>query len=227
MPSADLDRAVETAVQARIINNGQSCIAAKRFIVHHGIGEQFTRKFLQRMAAIKVGDPLDLFTELGPLATEDGLRTLEAQVNETVRMGARILLGGKRINRPGNFFEPTVLGDIPASSPAHEDELFGPVASIFEVNSMADAIRVANDSVFGLASCLWTNDETESETFINEIESGVAFVNGMVASDPRIPFGGIKDSGYGRELSYHGIREFVNVKAIAINELKPARSQTV
>ena len=218
MPSANLDRAVQTAVEARIINNGQSCISAKRFIVHQQIAEPFTRKFVHRMASLKVGDPLDPATELGPLATADGARSLEAQVSKTVQMGARLLVGGKRVDRPGNFFEPTVLTDIPKGSPALEDELFGPVASIFAASSMSEAIRLANDSQFGLGACAWTNDAAEQELFIEEIESGLAFVNGMVASDPRIPFGGVKHSGYGRELSYHGIREFVNVKTVSIYE---------
>src|SRR5262249_54776266 len=226
MPSADLDRAVETAVQARVINNGQSCIAAKRFIVHQRIAEQFERKFVQRMASLKVGDPMDPSTDVGPLATADGLRTLEAQVNETVRMGARVLLGGKPMNRQGSFYEPTVLADIPKGSPALDDELFGPVASIFDVSSMAEAIHLANDSKFGLGSCAWTSDDAERDLFINEIESGLAFVNGMVASDPRVPFGGVKQSGYGRELSYNGIREFTNIKTVSINHIQPPRAQT-
>jgi succinate-semialdehyde dehydrogenase / glutarate-semialdehyde dehydrogenase len=225
MPSADLDRAVETAVQARIINNGQSCIAAKRFFVHHEIAEQFEKKFVERMASLKVGDPMDPAIDIGPLATADGLRSLQEQVSRTVQMGARVLLGGKRINRQGNFFEPTVLAGIPKGSPAFEDELFGPVASLFEVSSMADAIRLANDSKFGLGACAWTNDEAERDLFINEIESGLAFINSMVASDPRMPFGGVKHSGYGRELSYLGIREFTNVKTVSINEAEPLRSQ--
>jgi len=225
MPSANLDRAVEMAVQARIINNGQSCIAAKRFIVHQQIAEQFRQKFVRHMASLKLGDPMDPATDVGPLATADGLKSLEAQVSNTARMGARVLLGGKRVDRPGNFFEPTVLVDIPKGSPAFEDELFGPVASIFEVSSVREAIRIANDSQFGLGSCLWTNDTAERDLFIEEIESGLAFVNGMVASDPRIPFGGVKHSGYGRELSYHGIREFVNVKTVAINDGEPQRAK--
>ena len=226
MPSADLDRAIETAVQARVINNGQSCIAAKRFIVHQRIAEQFERKFVQRMASLKVGDPMDADTDVGPLATADGLRTLQQQVSKTVQLGAHVLLGGKRIERQGNFFEPTVLSNIPQGSPALEDELFGPVASLFDVSSMADAIRLANDSRFGLGACAWTNDDAERDLFINEIESGMAFINGMVASDPRIPFGGVKQSGYGRELSYNGIREFTNIKTVSINHIEPARAQT-
>ena len=216
MPSADLKRAIETAVQARIINNGQSCIAAKRFIVDERIYAEFEKKFVQRMSAIKVGDPMDAATEVGPLATVEVLRGLQEQVQQTVTMGARLLLGGKRIQHQGNFFAPTVLADIPKGSPAFDDELFGPVASLFRAQGMADAIKIANDSPFGLGACAWTNNEAEREMFIEQIESGLAFINGMVASDPRIPFGGVKHSGYGRELSHHGIREFVNVKTVSI-----------
>ena len=227
MPSADLERAVETAVQARIINNGQSCIAAKRFIVDDRIAVEFEQKFVQRMASLKMGDPMDPATDVGPLSTADGLRTLQEQVKRTVELGARVLLGGRRANRQGNFFEPTVLSDIPKGSPAFQDDLFGPVASIFRAKGMADAIRIANDSQFGLGACAWTNDESERELFINQIESGLAFINSMVASDPRIPFGGVKHSGYGRELSHHGIREFVNVKTVSIQEFdrKPTHTK--
>lgn len=219
MPSADLDRAVATAVQARVINNGQSCIAAKRFIVDETIYDRFTEKFVKRIAALKVGDPMDAATDVGPLATEDVLRGLEEQVTQTVKMGARVLLGGKRMKRSGNFFEPTVLADIPQGSPAFDDELFGPVASIFRARGMADAIAIANNSKFGLGACAWTDDEAEQKLFIDRIESGLAFVNSMVASDPRIPFGGVKQSGYGRELSHHGIREFVNIKTVSIQSV--------
>ena len=226
MPSADLDKAVETAVQARVINNGQSCIAAKRFIVDTKIAEEFEQKFVDRVKKLKVGDPMDPATDVGPLATADGLKTLEEQVNQTIKMGARLLAGGKRMNRHGNFFEPTVLAEIPIASPAHEDELFGPVASLFRADGMAEAVRIANDSKFGLGACAWTNNEAEREMFIENIESGMAFINSMVASDPRIPFGGVKQSGYGRELSYHGIREFVNIKTVSINEIKENKSKT-
>ena len=227
MATADLDRAVATAVQARVINNGQSCIAAKRFIVDETIYDRFAQKLVERMVALKVGDPMDPATDVGPLATEDVLRGLEDQVNQTIQMGARVLLGGKRMKRPGNFFEPTVLANIPQGSPAFEDELFGPVASLFRARGMAEAIAIANNSKFGLGACAWTNDEAEQELFINRIESGLAFVNSMVASDPRIPFGGVKQSGYGRELSHHGIREFVNVKTVSIqNVAGEKRSQT-
>jgi succinate-semialdehyde dehydrogenase/glutarate-semialdehyde dehydrogenase len=224
MPSADLEKAAEIAVQARVINNGQSCIAAKRFIVHQQIAGEFEKKFVSRMAALKVGDPMEPDTDVGPLATADVLQGLEEQVNKTVEMGARVLLGGKRLERRGNFFAPTVLADIPKGSPAHDDELFGPVASLYRAKDMAGAIEIANDSIFGLGACAWTNDAAERDLFINEIEAGLAFINGMVASDPRIPFGGVKHSGYGRELSHHGIREFVNVKSVSIQE--PAKSRT-
>jgi succinate-semialdehyde dehydrogenase/glutarate-semialdehyde dehydrogenase len=226
MPSADLDKAVEIAVQARVINNGQSCIAAKRFIAHEQIAEQFEKKFVTRMASLKVGDPMNEGTDVGPLATEDVLKGLEAQVEKTIEMGARVLLGGKRLDRKGNFFAPTVLTDIPKGSPAYEDELFGPVASLYRANDMSEAIEIANDSIFGLGACAWTNEPAERDLFINEIESGLAFINGMVASDPRIPFGGVKHSGYGRELSYHGIREFVNIKSVSIQEADPRKSRT-
>jgi succinate-semialdehyde dehydrogenase/glutarate-semialdehyde dehydrogenase len=226
MPSADLDKAVETAVQARVINNGQSCIAAKRFIVHEQIAEQFEKRFVARMALLKVGDPMDATTDVGPLATTDVLKGLEEQVQKTIEMGARVLLGGKRLDRKGNFFAPTILADIPKGSPAFEDELFGPVASLYRANDMTDAIEIANNSIFGLGSCAWTNDATERDLFINEIESGLVFINGMVASDPRIPFGGVKHSGYGRELSHYGIREFVNVKSVCIQEADRSKSRT-
>lgn len=218
MPSADLDKAVNTAVDARIVNNGQSCIAAKRFIIHEKIGGEFEKRFVNKMSSLKVGNPMDPQTHVGPLATVDGVNDLEKQVNKSVEMGARVLLGGTRLNQPGNFFAPTVLTDIPEGSPARVEEMFGPVASLFRVRDMAHAIEIANETDFGLGSCAWTNDEQEREMFINEIDAGMAFINGMVASDARIPFGGVRHSGYGRELSHYGIREFVNIKTIAIYE---------
>jgi succinate-semialdehyde dehydrogenase/glutarate-semialdehyde dehydrogenase len=225
MPSADFDKAVETAVQARVINNGQSCIAAKRFIVHQDIYEKFEKKFVARMESLKVGDPMEKDTDVGPLALESVLKDLEEQVNKTVAMGARVLTGGKRLDRKGNFFAPTVLTDIPKGSPAHDDELFGPVASLYRAKDMAQAIEIANDSIFGLGASAWTNDPVEREMFINEIEAGQAFINGMVTSDPRIPFGGVKQSGYGRELSHHGIHEFVNAKTVSIQEPEQAKKE--
>jgi succinate-semialdehyde dehydrogenase/glutarate-semialdehyde dehydrogenase len=216
MPSADLETAVATAVKARIFNNGQSCIAAKRFIVAEAIADNFERKFAEKMAALKVGDPFDENTELGPLATEDGVADLDRDVQITVRAGAKILTGGKPLDRPGNFYAPTVLTNIPEDSPAHKEELFGPVASVFRAKDLEDAIRIANDTRFGLGASAWTNDKNERERFINDLESGMVFINRMVASDPRIPFGGVKWSGHGRELGVHGIREFTNIKTVWI-----------
>jgi len=216
MPSADLEEAVATAVKARIVNNGQSCIAAKRFIVAEKIGDDFERKFVQRMEALKLGDPFDESTDLGPLATADGVVSLDADVRKTVAAGARLLTGGKRVERPGNFYAPTVLTNIPKDSPAYREELFGPVACIFRAQDVDDAIRIANDSRFGLGASAWTNDERERERFINEIEAGMVFINRMVASDPRLPFGGVKQSGHGRELGPYGIREFTNIKTVWI-----------
>jgi succinate-semialdehyde dehydrogenase/glutarate-semialdehyde dehydrogenase len=218
MPSADLDEAVRTAVRARIINNGQSCIAAKRFIVAEEIADEFERRFVKAMESLKVGDPMDETTDIGPLATADLLETLEEQVRESVAQGARILTGGERMIREGNYFAPTVLTDIPANSPAYIEELFGPVAPLFRARDIDEAIRLANDTTFGLAASAWTNDDDERDRLIDEIEAGLVFINSMVASDPRLPFGGVKSSGYGRELSREGIREFVNIKTVSIRK---------
>ena len=226
MPSANLNQAVAIAVQARIINNGQSCIAAKRFIVHRELADEFEERFVERMAALQVGDPLDENTDVGPLATEDVAASLQQQVDRTIEMGAKLLLGGKRTNSAGFFFIPTVLTDIPKGSPAHNDELFGPVASIFRVADVQEAIQIANDTPFGLGASAWTNDENEREQFIMGIEAGMVFINTMVASHPAIPFGGIKRSGYGRELGRLGIREFVNMKTVVINNSVPNPSGT-
>lgn len=214
MPSADLDLAATTAAKARTINNGQSCIAAKRFIVHEQIAEEFQARFVNTMRFLKVGDPMDESTDIGPLATEDIVRELEEQVQRTIQAGAILLTGGKRVDVPGYFYEPTVLTNIPENSPAYRDELFGPVASLFIVPSIDEAIRVANDTSFGLGASAWTADSEEQERFENELEAGLVFINGMVASDPRLPFGGVKNSGYGRELSSYGLREFVNIKSV-------------
>ena len=216
MPSADLDAAVETAVEARIQNNGQSCIAAKRFIVSEKIADEFERKFVSRMVALRIGDPFDDSTQLGPLANADAVTSLDADVKKTVAAGARVLTGGHPLDRPGNFYAPTVLTDIPKNSPAYKEEFFGPVASIFRVKDIDEAIQIANDSRFGLGASAWTNDPVETERFINELEAGMVFLNKMVASDPRVPFGGVKASGHGRELAVQGIREFVNIKTVWI-----------
>ncbi len=216
MPSADLDAAVATAVDARIQNNGQSCIAAKRFIVAEKIAGEFERKFVQRMQELRVGDPFEESTQLGPLASADAVTSLDADVKKTVAAGARLLIGGHRLDRPGNFYAPTVLTDIPKDSPAYKEEFFGPVASIFRVKDVDHAIQIANDSRFGLGASAWTHDPAETERFINELDAGMVFLNKMVSSDPRLPFGGVKHSGHGRELAMQGIREFVNIKTVWI-----------
>ena len=218
MPSADMPAAIETAVKARVVNSGQSCIAAKRFIVAEGVADAFERGFTAKMQALKVGDPLDPATEVGPLATRTTLTDLDDQVRRSIAAGARVLAGGHPLERPGNYYAPTVLTDIKPGSPAYAEELFGPVAALFRVRDAGEAIRLANDTSFGLGSSVWTNDAAERARFIDEIEAGQVFVNGMVVSDPRLPFGGIKNSGYGRELGVYGIREFVNVKTIWIND---------
>jgi succinate-semialdehyde dehydrogenase/glutarate-semialdehyde dehydrogenase len=216
MPSANLEEAAATAVKARCINNGQSCIAAKRFIVHDSIYAEFERRFVEGMKALKVGDPMAATTDVGPLATAQIVGELDDQVKRAVAGGARLLTGGKRVSGPGNFYEPTALGEVPKSCPVYYEEIFGPVAMLFRVGGIEEAIEVANDSDFGLASSVWTNDGAEIARFTADIEAGAVFVNGMVASDPRLPFGGIKNSGYGRELSTFGIREFCNVKTVWI-----------
>jgi len=215
-PHANLDAAVKTAVEARAINNGQSCIAAKRFIVDERIAPEFERRFVAGMQALKIGDPMDESTQLGPLATPGILDGLDEQVRKSVAMGARLLTGGQRVDRPGNFYAPTVLADVPVNSPAYREELFGPVAVVLRARDLDDAIRLANDTEFGLGASAWTTDTEEQRQLIDEIEAGMVFVNGMVASDPRLPFGGVKHSGYGRELSGYGIREFVNVKTVKV-----------
>ena len=216
MPSANLEEATTTAVKARVQNNGQSCIAAKRFIVAESIAAEFEKLFVKKMESLRVGDPFDESTELGPLATADGVETLDVDVQKTIKAGARLLTGGKRMEIPGNYYAPTVLADIPKGSPAECDELFGPVASIFRAKNLDDAIRIANSSPFGLGASAWTNDAAEQERLINELESGMVFINKMVASDARVPFGGVKRSGHGRELGVYGIREFTNIKTVWI-----------
>ncbi len=214
MPSADFESTLETAIKARTINNGQSCIAAKRFLVADEIYDEFLRQFVECVRALKVGDPFDETTEVGPLATEQILEGVNEQVQKSIAAGAKLLTGGNRIHGPGFFYEPTVLVDLPSDSPAYREEVFGPVASFFRVRDAADAVEIANDTSFGLGASAWTNDRTEQELFASELEAGMVFVNAMVASDPRLPFGGIKHSGFGRELGATGIREFVNTKTI-------------
>ncbi len=221
MPSADLEAATTTAVKARTINNGQSCIAAKRFIVHARVYDEFEKRFVEAMKNLRVGDPMIESTDIGPLATTQILSDLEEQVQVSVAAGAKILTGGQKFKAEGdlargNFYEPTVLVDIPKGSPAYHDEIFGPVAALFRVADLDEAVELANATPFGLGAAAWTNDDAERDRFINEIEAGSVFINGMVASDPRLPFGGVKTSGYGRELGEFGIREFVNVKTVWI-----------
>jgi len=214
MPSADLDQAIATAVKARTINNGQSCIAAKRFIVAKGIADTFVPRFVEAMSRLRVGDPMDPSTDIGPLATPDLVDQLDEQVKTTVSQGARVLVGGARLARSGNYYPPTVLVDIPRGSPAYRDELFGPVAAVFVVEDLEEGVRLANDSRFGLGASVWTRDAGEQARLVTAIEAGQVFVNAMVVSDPRVPFGGVKSSGFGRELGVQGIREFVNVKTV-------------
>jgi succinate-semialdehyde dehydrogenase/glutarate-semialdehyde dehydrogenase len=227
MPSADLEEAVNTAVTARTLNNGQSCINAKRIIVHGEIADEFERRYVEAMQALKVGDPMDEETDMGPLAMPQILDDVDEQVRKSVEAGAKILTGGKPMDAEGNFYPPTVITDIPEDSPAYKEEIFGPVASLFRARDIDEAIRIANDTSFGLGASAWTNDPEEQEIFINEIEAGQVFINSMVASDPRMPFGGVKASGYGRELSVYGLREFVNVKSVWIEDgVSRKRSET-
>jgi succinate-semialdehyde dehydrogenase/glutarate-semialdehyde dehydrogenase len=216
MPSADLEAALSTAVTARMINNGQSCIAAKRFIIHESIYDDFVKRFVDRVAKVRVGDPTDEATELGPLATGSIRDDLDAQVQKSVAVGARLLTGGRKLDRAGFYYAPTVLADIPADAPAARDELFGPVASVFKAKDLVDAIRIANGTSFGLGASAWTRDDAERDRFVADIESGLLFINGMVVSDARLPFGGVKNSGFGRELGEFGIHEFVNIKSIRV-----------
>jgi succinate-semialdehyde dehydrogenase/glutarate-semialdehyde dehydrogenase len=217
MPSADLENALATAVKARTLNSGQSCIAAKRFLIADKVYDKFLDPFVERMRSLKIGDPLDETTDMGPLATEHILNGVHDQVQKSVAAGAKLLTGGNRVHGAGFFYEPTVLVDLPRKAPAYSEEVFGPVAAIFRVRDAAEAIEIANDSSFGLGASAWTSDANEQELFISEIESGMVFINALVASDPRLPFGGVKRSGFGRELGAHGIREFMNIKTVWIS----------
>jgi succinate-semialdehyde dehydrogenase/glutarate-semialdehyde dehydrogenase len=223
MADAHLEEAVATAVTARTINNGQSCIAAKRFIIADAVYDEFVALFVERMRALKLGDPIEEEIQIGPLATESIRDELAKQVERSVAGGARILTGGAIPQRTGWFYEPTVLENIPEDSPAYREELFGPVAVLFRARDIDDAIRIANDSVFGLGSAAWTNDAHEQQRFIAELDAGMVFINGMVASDPRLPFGGVKRSGYGRELGRVGIMEFVNLKSVVVSRAEKAK----
>ncbi|MEP6956136.1 MAG: NAD-dependent succinate-semialdehyde dehydrogenase [Chthoniobacterales bacterium] len=213
-PSADFETALAVAVQARMINTGQSCIAAKRFIIADEIYDRFVLRFTEAMQALRVGDPMDPATEVGPLATEQILAGVDSQVKASVAAGAKLLTGGKRMARAGFFYEPTVLVDVPGESPAARAEIFGPVASFFRARDADEAIAVANDTPFGLGASVWTDDPGEQARFATELDCGMVFINAMVASDPQLPFGGVKRSGYGRELGAAGLLEFVNLKTI-------------
>lgn len=216
LEDADIDQAVKTAVTARILNNGQSCIAAKRFIAVKKVYNEFEKKFVDAMEKIKTGDPMDVNTELGPMAREDLLKDLDAQIEKSVSMGAVILCGGKRIDCAGYYYAPTVIANLSKGMPAYDEELFGPAASLIKAKDENDALCIANDTNFGLGASLWTRDIKKGKELAAKIESGSVFINGMVKSDPRLPFGGIKISGYGRELSHYGIKEFVNIKTVWI-----------
>ncbi len=216
MPSVDLDTVVEIAVRARCVNNGQSCIAAKRFLVHDSIYEEFEQRFVAAMEALRVGDPMLEDTDLGPLASAAVRDRLTAQVQAAVNAGGRVITGGQAMMGEGFYFEPTAIAEIPRDAPTLREEFFGPVALLFRVRDLEDAIAVANDSPFGLGASVWTRDEGEQQRFIAELEAGQVFVNAMVASDSRLPFGGTKRSGYGRELSVAGMREFMHAKTVVI-----------
>ncbi len=216
MPSADIEKAAQTAVTARVQNNGQSCIAAKRFIVHEAVADAFEELFVARMNALRVGDPLDEKTDIGPLANEQGLLDVEEYIGDAVARGARVLCGGQRVDGPGYFYPPTVITDVTPAMRMYFEEIFGPVAQLFRVRDADEAIALANATVFGLGSNVWTTDADEQERFVRALDAGAVFVNGMTTSYPELPFGGVRESGFGRELSSQGIRAFCNIKTVWI-----------
>jgi succinate-semialdehyde dehydrogenase/glutarate-semialdehyde dehydrogenase len=226
LADADLNNAAAVACRARNQNNGQSCIAAKRFIVEDSVADDFEQRFVSAVAALKVGNPMDRANQVGPLAREDLVEDLERQVNESVRLGAKTLVGGKRIQGAGYYFEPTVLGGVRDGMPVYHEETFGPVAALIRVKDAEDAVRVANDTDFGLGSNIWTRDVDRAKKLAERVEAGLVFINGMVASDARLPFGGVKRSGYGRELSAIGMREFLNVKTVRESSATTAGPQS-
>ncbi len=219
LADADPVQAAQAAAKARCINNGQSCIAAKRFIVEEPIAARFEEALVASMAALKVGDPMNRATDVGPMAREDLLADLQSQVDRTIAAGARLLTGGRRLDRRGNYYAPTVLAGVEPGMPAFDEETFGPVGAVIRASDAAHAVELANRSCFGLGASLWTGDVKRGEALAAEIEAGCVFVNGPVKSDPRLPFGGIKRSGYGRELAAYGIREFVNIKTVWVKEI--------
>jgi succinate-semialdehyde dehydrogenase/glutarate-semialdehyde dehydrogenase len=216
MPSADLDTAVAKAVHSRTLNNGQSCVNAKRFIVHEEIADEFVSRMVAKLESLKVGDPLDSSTEMGPLSSPDAVEEIDRQVQETIAAGARLHTGGKPLGGTGSFYPPTLLSDIPDGSPGHNEELFGPVALVWRARDVDDAIRIANDSDLGLGGSAWTDDPAEQERFTTEIETGMIYINHFTESTPEVPFGGSKNSGYGRELAEYGPKAFVNAKTVWI-----------
>ena len=225
MRSADLQTAVQTAVRARCINNGQSCIAAKRFIVVDEIYDQFESRFVEGMRELKVGDPMQEDTDIGPLATVRQVDEIAEQVRAAVKAGGRVLTGGHRIQRAGNYYEPTVINGVPRTAAVFREEVFGPVAMLFRVRDVDEAIEAANDTPFGLGASVWTRNPEEERALVERLECGAVFVNAMVASDPRLPFGGVKHSGYGRELSAAGMREFMNAKTVVAADGHRQRQQ--
>ena len=216
MPSADLDTAVAKAVHSRTLNNGQSCVNAKRFIVHEEIADEFVSRMVAKLESLKVGDPMDAATEMGPLSSPDAVEEIDRQVQETVAAGARLLTGGKPLGGRGSFYPPTLLTDIPDGSPGHNEELFGPVALVWRARDVDDAIRIANDSDLGLGGSAWTTDPAEQERFTTEVDTGMIYINHFTESTPEVPFGGTKNSGYGRELAEYGPKSFVNAKTVWI-----------
>lgn len=230
LADADIAPVAQVATQARILNAGQSCIAAKRFIVVREVAEEFTRQFVEKMQAVTVGDPMDEKTQVGPLARQDLVDELDRQVRESVEKGAKVLCGGKRLNMvrsdllrdggttsaPGAFYEPTVLSDVKPGMPAYDEELFGPVAAVIVAQDADDALRIANDTIYGLGASIWTRDTQKAEQIAAQLEVGAVFINDFVKSDPRLPFGGVKQSGYGRELGIYGFREFMNIKTVVV-----------
>ena len=222
MPSADITRAAKIATTSRCQNNGQSCISAKRFIVHSDVYEEFTEAFVAEMSALRVGDPMSEETDVGPLATERGREIVDQQVRDAVEKGARVRCGGKRPDGAGWWYPPTVVTDLKPGMRMWSEEVFGPVAGVYRVTSYDEAVRIANGTSFGLGANAWTNDPVEQERFVADLDAGNVFINGMTTSFPALPFGGVKNSGYGRELSAHGIREFCNVKTVWVGDAGPA-----